>query len=436
MSKAKRVDLDLDVGGPQVVTIQKSQSRRMPREKSQRSQLLLSDASSQSATLQRQRSRIIKREGRGVIETDVHPGDALGDSEFAPGEVDQAPAQIVRKSRCPKRLCTYNALQQQKVDDCCCGVVTGNVLMLYSCACAVLCAIVALAVGIDTSSVREQGERFDNKAGCEITATTSTFPQTCSFNITLDVDLEAPVYFYYSYKGFHQNHRRYVRSMSMDQLLDIDATDVGNCEPDDLQTYNGKTIYPCGLLADTFPPDRFTIAVNGQDLCPACTSSVADDRNNQWEEANSWSKADIAHKVAVDAKFIEETSTDDLSTTNARWTAYGRNLPLVNDKDFMNWMRPAPLTSFKKLYRVITDRDLKKGDRVEVTVYAYFYSGEWETEKWIVLANTGAFGGDNTLLMITSVFSGTICLCFTLYVICIDTFERGAYKLESDVLQR
>jgi hypothetical protein len=52
---------------------------------------------------------------------------------------------------------------------------------------------------------------------------------------TFEVDelMEQPIYFYYQIEGFYQNHRRYFRSRSDDQLGgdEMSVGELGECEP-------------------------------------------------------------------------------------------------------------------------------------------------------------------------------------------------------------
>ena len=40
----------------------------------------------------------------------------------------------------------------------------------------------------------------------------------CTINVPIEKDMDGPVYFYYKLSNFYQNHRRYVKSRSDEQL--------------------------------------------------------------------------------------------------------------------------------------------------------------------------------------------------------------------------
>ena len=89
-----------------------------------------------------------------------------------------------------------------------------------------------------------------------------TTTQTCYIQFDLPADLEHSVFLYYKLTNFYQNHRRYVKSLDTDQLrghnVSSSTLDKGDCAP--LATVDNKTksIYPCGLIANSMFNGRCT----------------------------------------------------------------------------------------------------------------------------------------------------------------------------------
>ena len=58
---------------------------------------------------------------------------------------------------------------------------------------------------------------------------------SCKVTLRIDTDIPAPIYVYYQLENFYQNHRRYVKSRSNDQLLGtnlaVDSTEIKDCDP-------------------------------------------------------------------------------------------------------------------------------------------------------------------------------------------------------------
>lgn len=75
----------------------------------------------------------------------------------------------------------------------------------------------------------------------------------CTITITPSADMAPPVMLYYELSNFYQNHRRYVKSRSDDQLAGtvFTSTDkLADCDP--LRSRGGKVLHPCGLIAQSY----------------------------------------------------------------------------------------------------------------------------------------------------------------------------------------
>ena len=57
----------------------------------------------------------------------------------------------------------------------------------------------------------------------------------CKVTLSIDTDIQAPIYVYYQLENFYQNHRRYVKSRSNEQLLGnelaVDSAEIKDCDP-------------------------------------------------------------------------------------------------------------------------------------------------------------------------------------------------------------
>ena len=105
---------------------------------------------------------------------------------------------------------------------------------------------------------------------CDISAS-----QQCQIDIKIDSDIQAPIYVYYQLDNFYQNHRRYVKSRSNEQLMgnELTVAELDDCDPIKLNkdlgrllAADGKTeldpeaaAFPCGLVAKSFFNDTFTL---------------------------------------------------------------------------------------------------------------------------------------------------------------------------------
>ena len=92
--------------------------------------------------------------------------------------------------------------------------------------------------------------------------------------IDIDSDIPQPIYVYYQLDNFYQNHRRYVKSRSNEQLMgnELSVGQLSDCDPiitnanlGKDESVNGATLipgepaFPCGLVAKSYFNDTFEI---------------------------------------------------------------------------------------------------------------------------------------------------------------------------------
>jgi len=88
--------------------------------------------------------------------------------------------------------------------------------------------------------------------------------KVASFDIQIKRDMEPPIWVYYELSGFHQNHRRYVKSRDDNQLLGTAVKFTPGEHPlciPDVADENGRVYYPCGLVAHSVFNDTFAFQV-------------------------------------------------------------------------------------------------------------------------------------------------------------------------------
>ena len=76
---------------------------------------------------------------------------------------------------------------------------------------------------------------------------------TCTIRFVVPIQLKAPIFLYYKLTNFYQNHRKYVKSLSYNQLHGDEITTadaISSCSPI-AQDPSGKIYYPCGLIANS-----------------------------------------------------------------------------------------------------------------------------------------------------------------------------------------
>jgi len=188
----------------------------------------------------------------------------------------------------------------------------------------------------------------------------------CTIQFTLPNDIGPPVYLYYRLTNFYQNHRRYVKSLDLNQLKGraLAGNDMGNSACSPLATAeNGKPYYPCGLIANSI----FNDTINS----PTLVSSSG----GQTSQNYSMTKEGIAW--ASDMQLYGETaySNDDV-VPPPNWqkrfpNGYTTENPIPNlseYEEFAVWMRTAGLPTFSKL-ALRNDDDVMVAGTYQIEIY-------------------------------------------------------------------
>ena len=238
--------------------------------------------------------------------------------------------------------------------------------------------------------------------------------------------MEQPIMVYYQLNNFYQNHRRYVKSKSDDQLNGkyLTLTQIKNsddCSPvetneqmDKTKSYDGTTLdpkavaTPCGLIAKSFFNDTYEI--RGPD-------------NNDKVNID---ESDIAWEADKKLKYKNVINPDNANDAN-----FWQKVQWIDMKDehFIVWMRPSLLPNFRKLY-VRIHQDLEKGT-YQVTVSKPLNVKEFNGEKYFVLSTVNVFGGKNWFLSIAYIAFGGLCLLLALLFVILYNCKGSPFKEKS-----
>ncbi|MCO5566527.1 hypothetical protein L7F22_020204 [Adiantum nelumboides] len=220
----------------------------------------------------------------------------------------------------------------------------------------------------------------------------------CNRTLTVSKLMKGPVYVYYQLDNFYQNHRRYVKSRSDEQLLDGTATDTDDCKPE--QQLGGLPIVPCGLIAWSLFNDTYNISTGGLQLTINKTGI-------------SW-KSDREHKFGkVYPQNFPNNLPRDQNGSLIGGASLDLNTPLNEDEDLIVWMRTAALPTFRKLYGKI-EQDLAAGSTLSITIDNVYNTYSFGGKKKLVLSTTSWLGGKNDFLGVAYIVVGSLCVILAL----------------------
>ncbi|KAL4788867.1 ligand-effect modulator 3 family [Aspergillus venezuelensis] len=228
--------------------------------------------------------------------------------------------------------------------------------------------------------------------------------EVCRLTFDIPDPIGPPVFMYYRLTNFYQNHRRYVKSLDMDQLKGkaVKNTTIngGQCDPLKLDE-NGKAYYPCGLIANSMFNDTITspVYLNARDGIKQTYNMT--NKGIAWDSDKELiKKTEYEPGAVVPPPNWRERYPD----------GYANGIPnLHEDEEFMVWMRTAALPTFSKLSRRNDDSSMSAGF-YQLDIQSNFPVTEYGGTKSILISTRTVLGGQNPSMGIAYVVVGGVCV--------------------------
>ncbi|KAG5637857.1 hypothetical protein H0H81_002896 [Sphagnurus paluster] len=209
----------------------------------------------------------------------------------------------------------------------------------------------------------------------------------CVVHFNVPAELNGPVLFYYKLTNFYQNHRRYVKSLSSDQLkgqfVDVNDLNKSDCVP--LATLNGVAIYPYTFSSPVLLNPSGSVAT---EVYQFTSSGIA------WPgEAKKYASAPNSQ---YNSTGIVPPPNWALRYPNG-YTQANPPPDFTKDEHFQNWMRTAGLPTFTKLYGRNDTVSMPAGT-YQIVIGLNFPVLPYKGTKSFVISTVSWIGGKNSFL--------------------------------------
>lgn len=243
--------------------------------------------------------------------------------------------------------------------------------------------------------------------------------QVCRIQFHIPHQVKGPIYLFYHLENFYQNHRRYAKSFSEDQIQgkaasisDIENAVGINCQPLSVNE-DGVPYYPCGLIANSMFNDTFVLtleAVNGTDSSYEMTSEGISWSTNK----NRYKKTEYDWQNIAPPPNWYKSFPDGYNSTN---------VPDISTwEEFQNWMYTSAFPDFYKLALKNLNDPLEEGI-YEVTIGLHFPVLPYNGRKNIFISQRSAVGGKNYFMGYLWMVGGAVCFLMAFVLLAVNMWR-------------
>ncbi len=263
---------------------------------------------------------------------------------------------------------------------------------------------------MDYSDCAKSGNAFEKTPGGFFMRKPSE--NACELQFEVEDDMKGPVAVYYRLSNFYQNNRLYAKSVSSSQLKGSAITDkdlLWECDPLVTDT-SGKIYYPCGLVANSFFTDTFTMAKDDESVDITISSTGI-----TWPgDENLYKKSEYTLDQVVPPMMWQ--NLENYPELNIKDGKYDGEVPdLSKNENFQNWMKISGLPTFRKLYgRLVTSGGVLKSGTYTIKIKDNYAVTGYKGTKSFVISTTNWAGGKNDALGFGFIAVGGLLLCLGL----------------------
>ncbi|KAI9276697.1 CDC50/LEM3 family [Phascolomyces articulosus] len=230
-----------------------------------------------------------------------------------------------------------------------------------------------------------------------------TIPR-CKITFSIPMELHPPLYLYYRLTNFYQNHRKYVKSLSYNQLNgeQLTAGDAdASCAPVGTAP-DGKIYYPCGLIANSMFNDSFSniTLLNPQGRNDNITYTMS-------QQGIAW-HTDVTRYQRTSQPIEQLTPPPNWAKRYPNGYTADNMFDPSQDEHFLVWMRTSWYPTFRKLYSNYNGDPLQPGT-YEIDVDMNYDIRTYGGTKSIVLSGTSFLGNKNPFMGLSYIIMGCAC---------------------------
>ncbi|CAO3686503.1 unnamed protein product [Umbelopsis ramanniana] len=231
--------------------------------------------------------------------------------------------------------------------------------------------------------------------------------QRCNIAFNIPMPLHAPVYLYYRLTNFYQNHRKYVKSLSYNQLKGqvITPTDASTSCTQMSADANGTIYYPCGLIANSVFNDTFSLNLT---LLNVPNSANSNQSYEFTDKGITWS--------SDQSRYGQTTADPSTIVPPPNWRdrypngySAGNIFDPTTDEHFQVWMRTSWFPTFRKLYAKYVNDEPFVGGQYMISVDLNYDIQAYGGTKSLVITGTSFLGNRNSFMGLAYIVMGCIC---------------------------